>query len=57
MGRGWKFPPQLGHVCFSGPSTQSLQNVHSKVQIMALRASAGNEQLQRSQLGFSFNMN
>ncbi len=34
IGRSVKLPPQFGHTSFNSV-TQSLQNVHSKVQIIA----------------------
>ena len=41
IGRGEKLPPQFGHVLFNLVSTQSLQNVHSKVQMSASVESGG----------------
>jgi hypothetical protein len=41
----------LGHTFMSVPSTQSLQNVHSKLQIMASVELAGSVLPQASQLG------
>jgi DNA-binding beta-propeller fold protein YncE len=56
IGRGAKLPPQLGQRPASFPSTQSRQNVHSKVQIIASCASGGRSLSQHSQLGRSANM-
>jgi len=56
IGLGEKFPPQFGHVPLSAPSTQSLQNVHSKVHMRALSESGGKSQSQRSQFGLSSSM-
>jgi hypothetical protein len=53
IGRGTKVPPQFGQRLPSRFSTQSLQNVHSKEQIMASSASGGNFLSQHSQLGRS----
>src|SRR5271166_415222 len=52
-GRGAKFPPQLGQTPRSLLSTQSRQNVHSNVQIMASVADGGRSLSQHSQLGRS----
>ena len=51
IGRGEKFPPQLGHTDPRTPSTQSRQNVHSKGQIIASGESYGRSRSQHSQLG------
>jgi hypothetical protein len=51
IGRGTKFPPQLGQTPCSLLSTQSLQNVHSNVHIMASGADGGRFLSQHSQLG------
>jgi hypothetical protein len=56
IGRGAKFPPQLGHVPRSLVSTQDRQKVHSKEQIIASGASGGRSRLQHSQLGLSSSM-
>ena len=56
IGRGQKPPPQLGHTLPRISSTQLLQKVHSKVQIMASRESGGNGLLQFSQVGLSSSM-
>jgi len=56
MGRGAKFPPQLGHRPLSFSVAQSRQNVHSNVQIMASVASGGKSLSQHSQLGRSSSM-
>jgi hypothetical protein len=50
-GRGAKLPPQFGQTPLSRLSTQSRQNVHSKVQIMASVADGGKFLSQHSQLG------
>jgi hypothetical protein len=50
-GRGAKFPPQLGQTPPSLLSTQSRQNVHSNVHIMASVADGGKSLSQHSQLG------
>jgi hypothetical protein len=50
-GRGAKFPPQLGQTPPSIVSTQSRQNVHSNVQIIASAADGGRSLSQHSQLG------
>jgi hypothetical protein len=50
-GRGTKSPPQFGQIPPSKASTQSAQNVHSKVQIMASSDSGGKSLLQHSQFG------
>jgi hypothetical protein len=51
IGRGAKFPPQLGQTPCSLLSTQSRQNVHSNVQIMASGADGGRSLSQHSQPG------
>ena len=51
IGRGVKLPPQFGQRPRSLFSTQSLQKVHSNVQIIASAASGGRSLLQHSQLG------
>jgi hypothetical protein len=55
-GRGAKLPPQFGQTPLSRLSTQSRQNVHSKVQIMASVADGGKSLSQHSQLGRSSSM-
>jgi hypothetical protein len=50
-GRGAKLPPQFGQTPLSRLSTQSRQNVHSKVQIIASVADGGRSLSQHSQLG------
>jgi hypothetical protein len=57
IGRGAKLPPQFGHAPLSLLSTQSRQNVHSKVQIIASVAAGGKSLSQHSQLGRSSSMN
>lgn len=56
IGLSNKLPPQLGQIPFSTLSTQSLQKVHSKVQIIASLDSGGNGLLQFSQLGLNSNI-
>jgi len=56
MGRETKFPPQFGQRPFSFVSTQSLQNVHSKEQIIASSDSGGRSLSQHSQFGLSSNI-
>jgi hypothetical protein len=51
MGRISKPQPQLEQTCCKMSSTQSLQKVHSKVQIIASSESKGNDLLQFSQVG------
>jgi hypothetical protein len=51
IGRGAKLPPQFGHTPWSLVSTQSRQNVHSKVQIIASGADGGRSLSQHSQFG------
>jgi hypothetical protein len=53
IGRGAKLPPQFGQTPLSLVSTQSRQNVHSKVQIIASAAAGGKSLSQHSQLGRS----
>jgi hypothetical protein len=53
IGREHKPPPQLGHTFASTVSTQSLQKVHSKLQIMARVESGGSAMAHASQLGRS----
>jgi hypothetical protein len=53
MGRDTRLPPQLGQRPARRLSTQSRQNVHSKVQIIASVAAGGNSLLQHSQFGRS----
>jgi hypothetical protein len=53
IGRGAKLPPQFGQTPLSLVSTQSRQNVHSKVQIIASPAAGGKSLSQHSQLGRS----
>ena len=52
-GRGEKLPPQFGQTPPSLLSTQSRQNVHSNVQIIASAADGGKSLSQHSQLGRS----
>ena len=56
IGRGTKFPPQLGQVPCSRSSTQGAQKVHSKEQIRASALSGGRSRSQHSQFGFSLSM-
>jgi hypothetical protein len=56
IGRAEKLPPQFGQRPFKRVSTQSRQNVHSKLQIIASTASGGRSLSQHSQLGFSTSM-
>jgi hypothetical protein len=56
IGRGAKLPPQFGQRPLSLCSTQSRQNVHSKVQIIASTACGGRSLSQHSQLGRSSSM-
>jgi hypothetical protein len=51
IGRGEKLPPQFGQTPLSRLSTQSRQNVHSNVQIIASVADGGRFLSQHSQLG------
>jgi len=53
MGLGEKLPPQLGQRPPSLLSTQSRQNVHSYVQIIASVEEGGKSLLQHSQPGLS----
>src|SRR5258708_6314809 len=55
-GRSEKLPPQFGQRPPSFPFTQSRQNVHSNVQIMASVAAGGRSLSQHSQLGRSSSM-
>lgn len=55
FGRFSKPPPQLGHTSIN-KVTQSLQNVHSKVQIIASEESNGKSLLQFSQVGLISNI-
>jgi hypothetical protein len=55
-GRGAKLPPQFGQMPLSLLSTQSRQNVHSNVQIMASVAEGGKFLSQHSQLGRNSSM-
>jgi hypothetical protein len=50
-GRSTKSPPQFGQTPPSFESTQSAQNVHSNVQIIASVDSGGKSLLQHSQFG------
>ena len=56
IGRFEKFPPQFGHTFFNKFSTQSLQKVHSKVQIIASLELNGNDLLQCSHVGLMSNI-
>jgi hypothetical protein len=56
IGRGEKLPPQFGQRPLSRVSTQSRQNVHSKVQIIASVAWGGRSLSQHSQFGRSASM-
>ena len=56
IGRGAKFPPQFGQTLLSLFSTQSRQNVHSNVQIIASVADGGRSLSQHSQLGRNSSM-
>jgi hypothetical protein len=51
IGRLPKLPPQFGQTPPSFVSTQSRQNVHSKVQIIASVAAGGRSLSQHSQFG------
>lgn len=55
-GRRTNSPPQLGQVPFNLIFAQSLQNVHSNVQILASVLSLGRSRLQHSQFGRSCSM-
>jgi hypothetical protein len=50
-GRGWNSPPQFGQRSPSLVFEQSVQKVHSKLQISASLESGGRSLLQHSQLG------
>ena len=56
IGRDSKLPPQLGQTPANTLSTQSRQNVHSNVQIMASGDSGGRSRSQASQFGRSASM-
>jgi len=56
IGRGQKPPPQFGHTLPRISSTQLLQKVHSKVQIIASSEFGGSGLLQFSQVGLSSSM-
>ena len=56
MGRRSKPPPQFGHTFDRTALTQSRQNVHSYVQIIASVALGGSGRLQFSQVGRSSSM-
>jgi len=56
MGRALKLPPQLGHIPFNTSRAQSMQNVHSKVQMTASGDSGGSAFPQHSQKGRSSSM-
>lgn len=53
IGRGTKFPEQLGQMWLRTFSTHSIQNVHSNVQIKASVDSGGKSLSQHSQFGLS----
>jgi hypothetical protein len=53
IGRGTKPPPQFGQTLWSLCSTQSAQNVHSKLQMRASAESGGRSLSQYSQFGRS----
>ena len=53
IGRGSKPPPQFGQTLNSTLSTQSAQNVHSKVQMRASVDAGGKSRSQHSQFGRS----
>lgn len=53
MGRGTNPPPQLGQTSCKVVSTQSAQNVHSKLQMRASVEEGGRSRSQHSQLGRS----
>jgi hypothetical protein len=55
-GRGAKFPPQFGQTPPSRLFTQSRQNVHSNVHIIASVADGGRSLSQHSQLGRNSSM-
>lgn len=52
VGRGTRFPPQLGQIPASRPSAQGTQNVHSYEQMRA-STSGGRSASQHSQFGLS----
>jgi len=56
IGRGEKFPPQLGHLLAKTPDAHDAQNVHSNVQITASSESGGKSLSQHSQLGLNSSM-
>jgi len=56
IGRAEKLPPQLGQLPRSTVSAQSVQKVHSKVQIIASGESGGRSLSQHSQPGRSSSM-
>jgi hypothetical protein len=53
IGLGENPPPQFGQTFSSTCSTHALQNVHSKLHIIASPASGGSALLQCSQVGLS----
>jgi hypothetical protein len=55
-GRRTSSPPQFGQAPAKRVSAQSAQKVHSKVQIIAFRASGGRSRSQHSQFGRSCSM-
>jgi hypothetical protein len=57
IGLGAKLPPQFGQTPLRRCSTQSRQNVHSNVQIIASVADGGKSLSQHSQLGRNSSMN
>jgi hypothetical protein len=57
IGLGAKLPPQFGQTPLRRCSTQSRQNVHSNVQIIASVAAGGKSLSQHSQLGRNSSMN
>jgi hypothetical protein len=56
IGRRTNSPPQFGQRPASTPSAHAEQNVHSKLQILASRLSAGRLRPQHSQFGRSSSM-
>ena len=56
IGRGINPPPQLGHTLAKMSVTQRVQNVHSKLQIIASVECGGRSISQHSQLGRISNM-
>src|SRR3954471_11121614 len=56
IGRRENSPPQFGQAPPNAPFAQSVQNVHSNVQIMASREAGGRSLPQHSQLGRSSSM-